>query len=131
MMLSWCVTAALKKSFKLFQVHSNVDTSWDDDRNSSKSTCCSCIMPFHMHRLMSSDYCVVNFSSRSYRYLCLRARSSVQMDISCRSCFFWQYVSTPVVFEMHRSRRAWALLRQVKTNSLFLFGCLSQIEMGL
>jgi hypothetical protein len=42
------------------------------------------------------------------------------------------YMSTPVSFEMHLSRRAWALLRQVKTNSLFfLTGCLSQIEMGL
>ena len=44
---------------------------------------------------------------------------------------FFGNVSTPVVFEMHRSRRAWALLRQVKTNSPFLAGCLSQIEMGL
>jgi hypothetical protein len=34
------------------------------------------------------------------------------MDISCR-------VSTPVVFEIHRSLRAWALLRKVKTNSFF------------
>jgi hypothetical protein len=45
---------------------------------------------------------------------------------------FFDNVSTPVTFEMHRSRRAWALLRQVKTNSLFfLAGCLSQIEVGL
>ncbi len=32
---------------------------------------------------------------------------------------FFGNVSTPITFEMHRSRRAWALLRQVKTNSLF------------
>ncbi len=32
-----------------------------------------------------TDYCDVNFSSRFYRYLCLCARSSVQMDISCTS----------------------------------------------
>ena len=32
---------------------------------------------------------------------------------------FFGNVSTPVTFEMHRSRRVWALLRQVKTNSLF------------
>jgi hypothetical protein len=32
---------------------------------------------------------------------------------------FFGNVSTPVTFEMHRSLRAWALLRQVKTNSLF------------
>ena len=45
--------------------------------------------------------------------------------------FSW-HVSTPVTFEMHLSLRVWALLRQVKTNSLFfLAGCLSQIEMGL
>ena len=46
---------------------------------------------------------------------------------------FFGNVSTPVTFEMHLSRRVWALLRQVKTNSLFFFlaGCLSQIEMGL
>ena len=45
---------------------------------------------------------------------------------------FFGNVSTPVTFEMHRSRRVWELLRQVKTNSLFfLAGCLSQIEMGL
>ncbi len=46
MMLTWCATAALKKSFKLFQISSYADTSWDDDRNSCKSTCCSCIMLF-------------------------------------------------------------------------------------
>jgi hypothetical protein len=55
MMLTWCATAALKKSFKLFQIYSDADTIWDDDRNSCKSTCCSCIMPFHIHSLMSSD----------------------------------------------------------------------------
>ena len=32
---------------------------------------------------------------------------------------FFGNVSTPVTFEMHLSRRVWALLRQVKTNSLF------------
>jgi len=32
--------------------------------------------------------------------------------------FSW-HVSTPVTFEMHLSHRVWALLRQVKTNSLF------------
>ena len=32
---------------------------------------------------------------------------------------FFGNVSTPVAFEMHHSRRVWALLRQVKTNSLF------------
>ena len=89
MMLTWCVTAALKESFQTFPDLLIRRYSWDDHRNSCKSTCCSCRMPFHMHSLMSeTDYCDVNFSSRSYRYLCLRARSSVQMDISCRSWFF-------------------------------------------
>jgi hypothetical protein len=59
MMLTWCATAALKESFKLFQIYSfsdlHADTSWDDDRNSRKSTYSSCIMPFHMHSLMSSE----------------------------------------------------------------------------
>ena len=55
MMLTWCATAELKKSFKLFQIYSDADTIWDDDRNSCKSTCCSCIIPFHMHNLMSSE----------------------------------------------------------------------------
>ena len=32
---------------------------------------------------------------------------------------FFGNVSTPVVFEIHRSHGAWALLRQFKTNSLF------------
>lgn len=32
--------------------------------------------------------------------------------------FSW-HVSTPVTFEMHLSRRVWALHRRVKTNSLF------------
>ena len=120
MMLTWCATAALKKSFKLFQIHSYADTSWDDDRNSRKSTCSSCIMPFSHAQLnvLGRIYCDVIFSCRSYRYLCLRARSSVHTDISCRSCFLAICVCT-VVLGMHRSRRAWALLRQVKTNSLF------------
>jgi hypothetical protein len=34
---------------------------------------------------------------------------------------FFGNVSTPVPFEVHRSRRVWALLRQVKTNSFFFF----------
>ena len=55
MMLAWCATAALKKSFKLFQIYSYADTSWDDDKNSCKSTCSSCVTPFHMHSLMSSN----------------------------------------------------------------------------
>ena len=46
MMLTWCATATLKQSFKLFQIPSYADASWDDDRNSFKSTCCSCIMLF-------------------------------------------------------------------------------------
>ena len=33
---------------------------------------------------------------------------------------FWQYASNPVVFEMHRSRRARALLRQVKNKFTFV-----------
>jgi hypothetical protein len=98
------------------QIYSYADTSWDDDRNSCKSTCSSCIMQFHMHSLMT-DYCDVNFSSRSYRYLWLRARSSVQMDISCRSWFFGNM--RLVVFEMYRSCSAWALFRRVITDSLF------------
>ena len=32
---------------------------------------------------------------------------------------FFGNVSTPVVFEMHHSHRAWTLLRQIKTNSFF------------
>jgi hypothetical protein len=50
------------------------------------------------------------------------------LGFSCKQ----NQVSTPVTFEMHLSHRVWALLRRVKTNSLFfLAGCLSQIEMGL
>ena len=55
MTLTWCATAALRTSFKLLQIYSYTDTSWDDDRNSCKSTCSSCITPFHMHSLMSPD----------------------------------------------------------------------------
>ena len=53
----WCLRGVpqqhWRKVFKLFQIYSYADTSWDDDRNSCKSTCCSCRMPFHMHSLMS------------------------------------------------------------------------------
>ena len=38
--LTWCASAALKKDFKLFQIYSYADTSWADDKNSLKSTCC-------------------------------------------------------------------------------------------
>jgi hypothetical protein len=40
-------------------------------------------------------------------------------------------LSDPVVFGMHRSRRAWTLLSQVKKINFFHFGCLSQIDLGL
>ena len=40
MRLTWCASAALKKGFKLFQIYSYADTSWADDKNSRKSTCC-------------------------------------------------------------------------------------------
>ncbi len=55
MMLTWCATAALKESFQTFPDLLIRRYSWNDDRNSCKSTCCSCRMPFHMHSLMSSD----------------------------------------------------------------------------
>ena len=38
--LTWCASAALKKGFKFFQIYSFADTSWADDKNSRKSTCC-------------------------------------------------------------------------------------------
>ncbi len=38
--LTWCASAVLKKDFKLFQIYSYADTSWADDKNSLKSTCC-------------------------------------------------------------------------------------------
>ena len=53
MMLTWCATAALKESFQTFPDFLIRRYSWDDHRNSCKSTCCSCRMPFHMHSLMS------------------------------------------------------------------------------
>ena len=53
MMLTWCATAALKESFQTFPDLLIRRYSWDDHRNSCKSTCCSCRMPFHMHSLMS------------------------------------------------------------------------------
>lgn len=55
MMLTWCATAALKESFQTFPDLLIRRYSWDDHRNSCKSTCCSCRMPFHMHSLMSLD----------------------------------------------------------------------------
>ena len=46
--------------------------------------------------------------------------------------FSWQCVYPSNLRDASLSQSAWALLRQVKTNSLFfLAGCLSQIEMGL
>ncbi len=39
MRLTWCAST-LKKGFKLFQIYSYADTSWADDKNSRKSTCC-------------------------------------------------------------------------------------------
>ena len=38
--LTWCASAALKERFKLFQIYSFAVTSWTDDKNSRKSTCC-------------------------------------------------------------------------------------------
>ena len=122
MTLTWCATTALKESFKLFQIHSYTDTSWDDDRNSRKSTCCSYIMSFHMQSLMSSDGLLWFQLQQPIVSVPVlpRKKSSVQMDIVCRSWFiFFGNVSTPVVFKMNHSHGGWTLLRQVKTNSLF------------
>ncbi len=55
MMLTWCAPAALKEIFQTFPDLLIRRYNWDDDRNSCKSTCCSCRMPFHMHSLMSLD----------------------------------------------------------------------------
>jgi hypothetical protein len=123
MMLTWCVTAALKESFKLFQIYSYADTSWDDDRNSRKSTYSSCIMPFHMHSLMSSEgisRCQLQHPilsvpeqvpvlARKHRYyLCLCARSSVQMEISYRS---------NVYFSPLRDTPSWSMTVSLRPQS--------------
>jgi len=72
-----------------------------------------------------------NFSSRSYRYLCLRARSSVQMDISCRSWFFWQCVYPSNLRDASLSQSMGTSQAGQNKFTFFLAGCLSQIEMGL
>ena len=38
--LTWCVAKSLTKGLKLIQIYSFTDTSWADDKNSHKSTCC-------------------------------------------------------------------------------------------
>ena len=95
MMLTWCATAALKKSFKHFQIYSYADTSWDDDRNSCKSTCSSCIMPFHMHSLMSSEgisRCQLQQPISSVPLLARMKFSSNGYQLQI--LVFWQYASS-------------------------------------
>ena len=38
--LTWCAAKSLEKGLKLFQIYAFADTSWADDKNSRKSTCC-------------------------------------------------------------------------------------------
>ena len=38
--LTWCAAKSLQKGLKLFQIYSYADTSWADDKDSRKSTCC-------------------------------------------------------------------------------------------
>ncbi len=38
--LTWCASKSLEKGLKLFQIYAFADTSWADDKNSRKSTCC-------------------------------------------------------------------------------------------
>jgi hypothetical protein len=89
-------------------------------------------MPFHMHSLMSSVAHLLDFLDRIIAMstsaadvigTCASAQEVQFKRILAADLDFWQYASTQthtaVVFGMHHSRRAWALLRQVKTNSLF------------
>jgi hypothetical protein len=55
--LTWCASASLKKDLKFFQIYSYADTSWSDDKNSRKSTCCYLVFvhnaAFSWHSFMS------------------------------------------------------------------------------
>ena len=130
MMLTWCVTSALKKSFKLFQIHSYADTSWDDDRNSRKSTCSSCIMPFS-HAQLNVRIIAMSTSAADLIGTCACAQEVQFKRILDADLVFCQYASTQqssgciaLAEHGHFSGRS-------KQIHFFLAGCLSQIEMGL
>jgi hypothetical protein len=144
MMLTWCATAALKKSFKLFQIYSDADTIWDDDRNSCKSTCCSCIMPFHIHSLMSSDaisHSQLNVLGRNFAM----STSAADLIGTCACAHEVQFkwilaadLGFLLAMCLPSSLRDASLSQSVGTSqevqnkfTFFLSGCLSQIEMGL
>ena len=106
-MLTWCATAALKESFQTFPDLLIRRYSWDDHRNSCKSTCCSCRMPFHMHSLMSLDGLLrCQTSAADLIGTCACAQEVQFKWILVADLGFSWHVSTPVTFEMHLSRRA-------------------------
>ena len=134
MMLTWCATAALKKSFKLFQIYSDTDTIWDDDRNSCKSTCCSCIMPFHIHSLMSSEgisRCQLQQPISSVPLLARMKFSSNGYQLQILVFFFWQCVYPSSLRDASLSQSMGTSQEVQNKFTFFLSGCLSQIEMGL
>ena len=45
--LTWCVAKAFQKGLTLFEIYSYTDTSWADDKNSLKSTCCYVVFVYN------------------------------------------------------------------------------------
>jgi hypothetical protein len=88
--LTWCASATFKKGFELFQIYTFADTSWADDKNFCKSTCCySCKMLSFLVvasclRLLQS---LTGFRRRTsldlQRCLCTSLGDSILSEISC------------------------------------------------
>lgn len=133
MMLTWCATAALKESFQTFPDLLIRRYSWDDHRNSCKSTCCSCRMPFHMHSLMSLDGLLRCQLQQPILLVPVLARKKFSSHgyYSCRSWFSCQCVYPSNLRDASLSQSMGTSQAGQNKFTFFLAGCLSQIEMGL
>ena len=121
MRLTWCASAALKKGFKLFQIYSYTDTSWADDKNSRKSTCCYLVFVQNAAFSWRSFMSPIVAMSTSEAELIGACAQEIQF---CRKLAVERWVSaicTDTVvrrqYGVYRTCRAWAFCRQVREHS--------------
>jgi len=117
MILTWCVTTSLKKSFQTFPqllIRRYMLEWWQE---------------LLQEYLLFMHNAIAHAQLNVLRRIIVMSTSAADLIGTCACAqevqfkwiflFFFGNVSTSVTFEMHHSRKSWTLLRQVKTNSLF------------
>jgi hypothetical protein len=127
-------SSTLKKGFELFQIYSFADTTWADDKNSRKSSCCYLVFvhsaAFSWRSFMSPIFAMSTSEAESHWSLCLCERHSILSEVWAICTYT---VTRPAkLFEDNVSHLQSMGILQAGPSTFTCAGCLSPIlfEMG-